>query len=236
MLGLYLHITLLLIIDFSKEDMAKSLLHMISNDIGQLACLYAKLHNLSRVYFGGFFIRGHPVTMHTITYSINFFTKVSQHSLLQESTYYPFRLFGFLVDFIIWTWQCLTCSPDQYLVFCCFRAKFRPYFWDMKAILEPLERFWREQSKTVRGEKCKCLLWLSQPSCLQLIKAEWKLGNAAGKFLHFNQQWMINPRTSEVKLQKCLFLCQPGFDVNRYHELSWWQNKGMFSSFTFSEK
>uniref|UniRef100_A0A9J7X7S9 4'-phosphopantetheine phosphatase n=1 Tax=Cyprinus carpio carpio TaxID=630221 RepID=A0A9J7X7S9_CYPCA len=63
--------------EFSKEDMAKSLLHMISNDIGQLACLYAKLHNLTRVYFGGFFIRGHPVTMHTITYSINFFTKYS---------------------------------------------------------------------------------------------------------------------------------------------------------------
>uniref|UniRef100_A0AAR2JCV8 4'-phosphopantetheine phosphatase n=1 Tax=Pygocentrus nattereri TaxID=42514 RepID=A0AAR2JCV8_PYGNA len=62
--------------EFSKEDMAKSLLHMISNDIGQLACLYARLHNLTRVYFGGFFIRGHPVTMHTITYSINFFTKV----------------------------------------------------------------------------------------------------------------------------------------------------------------
>ncbi|CAB1353654.1 unnamed protein product [Coregonus sp. 'balchen'] len=63
--------------EFSKEDMAKSLLHMISNDIGQLACLYARLHNLTRVYFGGFFIRGHPVTMHTITYSINFFTKAS---------------------------------------------------------------------------------------------------------------------------------------------------------------
>uniref|UniRef100_A0A4W5RT41 4'-phosphopantetheine phosphatase n=1 Tax=Hucho hucho TaxID=62062 RepID=A0A4W5RT41_9TELE len=63
--------------EFSKEDMAKSLLHMISNDIGQLACLYARLHNLTRVYFGGFFIRGHPVTMHTITYSINFFTKAN---------------------------------------------------------------------------------------------------------------------------------------------------------------
>ncbi|XP_074074787.1 4'-phosphopantetheine phosphatase isoform X2 [Macrotis lagotis] len=61
--------------EFSKEDMSKSLLHMISNDIGQLACLYAKLHNLDRVYFGGFFIRGHPVTMRTITYSINFFSK-----------------------------------------------------------------------------------------------------------------------------------------------------------------
>ncbi|XP_030364046.1 4'-phosphopantetheine phosphatase isoform X3 [Strigops habroptila] len=61
--------------EFSKEDMAKSLLHMISNDIGQLACLYAKLHNLEKIYFGGFFIRGHPVTMRTITYSINFFSK-----------------------------------------------------------------------------------------------------------------------------------------------------------------
>lgn len=64
--------------EFCKEDMAKSLLHMISNDIGQLACLHARLHRLDRVYFGGFFIRGHPVTMRTITYSINFFSKVTE--------------------------------------------------------------------------------------------------------------------------------------------------------------
>lgn len=68
--------------EFSQEDMAKSLLHMISNDIGQLACLYARLHRLDRVYFGGFFIRGHPVTMRTITYSINFFSKVTGLCLL----------------------------------------------------------------------------------------------------------------------------------------------------------
>ncbi|KAK2105680.1 hypothetical protein P7K49_015194 [Saguinus oedipus] len=61
--------------EFSKEDVAQSLLHMISNDIGQLACLHARLHSLDRVYFGGFFIRGHPVTMRTITSSINFFSK-----------------------------------------------------------------------------------------------------------------------------------------------------------------
>lgn len=61
--------------------MAKSLLHMISNDIGQLACLYAKLHGLDRVYFGGFFIRGHPVTMRTITFSISFFSKVMDPAL-----------------------------------------------------------------------------------------------------------------------------------------------------------
>lgn len=66
--------------------MAKSLLHMISNDIGQLACLYAKLHGLDRVYFGGFFIRGHPVTMRTITYSINFFSKVTVDNFLSWGT------------------------------------------------------------------------------------------------------------------------------------------------------
>uniref|UniRef100_A0A8D3BPS5 4'-phosphopantetheine phosphatase n=1 Tax=Scophthalmus maximus TaxID=52904 RepID=A0A8D3BPS5_SCOMX len=81
---------------FSKEDMAKSLLHMISNDIGQLACLYAKLHNLSRVYFGGFFIRGHPVTMHTITYSINFFTKGEVQALFLRHEGYLGAIGAFL--------------------------------------------------------------------------------------------------------------------------------------------
>uniref|UniRef100_A0AAQ4PSW8 4'-phosphopantetheine phosphatase n=1 Tax=Gasterosteus aculeatus aculeatus TaxID=481459 RepID=A0AAQ4PSW8_GASAC len=81
---------------FSKEDMAKSLLHMISNDIGQLACLYAKLHSLSRVYFGGFFIRGHPVTMHTITYSINFFTKGEVQALFLRHEGYLGAIGAFL--------------------------------------------------------------------------------------------------------------------------------------------
>lgn len=76
--------------------MAKSLLHMISNDIGQLACLYAKLHNLSRVYFGGFFIRGHPVTMHTITYSINFFTKGEVQALFLRHEGYLGAIGAFL--------------------------------------------------------------------------------------------------------------------------------------------
>ncbi|XP_020796252.2 4'-phosphopantetheine phosphatase-like [Boleophthalmus pectinirostris] len=61
--------------EFSKEDIATSLLHMISSNTAHLARLYAKLHNLPRVYFGGFFIRQHPVTMHTITDNIQYFTK-----------------------------------------------------------------------------------------------------------------------------------------------------------------
>ncbi|XP_036855656.2 4'-phosphopantetheine phosphatase isoform X2 [Manis javanica] len=82
--------------EFSKEDMAKSLLHMISNDVGQLACLYAKLHCLDRVYFGGFFIRGHPVTMHTITYSINFFSKGEVQALFLRHEGYLGAIGAFL--------------------------------------------------------------------------------------------------------------------------------------------
>ncbi|XP_063799161.1 4'-phosphopantetheine phosphatase isoform X2 [Pseudophryne corroboree] len=82
--------------EFSKEDMAKSLLHMISNDIGQLACLYAKQHNLYQVYFGGFFIRGHPVTMHTISYSINFFSKGEVQALFLRHEGYLGAIGAFL--------------------------------------------------------------------------------------------------------------------------------------------
>ncbi|PNI31405.1 PANK4 isoform 4, partial [Pan troglodytes] len=82
--------------EFSKEDMAKSLLHMISNDIGQLACLHARLHSLDRVYFGGFFIRGHPVTMRTITYSINFFSKGEVQALFLRHEGYLGAIGAFL--------------------------------------------------------------------------------------------------------------------------------------------
>ncbi|XP_059170909.1 4'-phosphopantetheine phosphatase-like isoform X2 [Physella acuta] len=60
---------------FRKEDVARSLLLCISNDIGQIAYLQAKLHGVKKIYFGGFFIRGHPFTMHTITFAINFWSK-----------------------------------------------------------------------------------------------------------------------------------------------------------------
>jgi len=63
-------------VPFTDADVAKSLLISISNDIGQIAYLTAKLHQLPRIYFGGYFIRGHPTTMHTITYAINYWSQV----------------------------------------------------------------------------------------------------------------------------------------------------------------
>eukprot|EP00794_Sanderia_malayensis_P002842 gene2842-3287_t len=65
----------------SPCDVVKSLLHMICNDIGQISSLYAQLHGLKRLFFGGFFIRGHPLSMHSITFAVNFFSKGEQKAL-----------------------------------------------------------------------------------------------------------------------------------------------------------
>lgn len=61
--------------DYSPADIAMSLCRMISYNIGQLAYLNAKRYNLPRIFFGGFFIRGHPYTMETISFAIRFWSK-----------------------------------------------------------------------------------------------------------------------------------------------------------------
>ncbi|XP_053403677.1 4'-phosphopantetheine phosphatase-like [Mercenaria mercenaria] len=82
--------------NFKQEDLARSLLLSISNDIGQIACLHAKLHSLKKIYFGGYFIRGHPLTMHTITYAINFWSKGEIQSLFLRHEGYLGAIGAFL--------------------------------------------------------------------------------------------------------------------------------------------
>ncbi|KAK7864512.1 hypothetical protein R5R35_003123 [Gryllus longicercus] len=60
---------------FSEADVARSLLFTISNDVGQIACLYAMMHKLNTVYFGGYFLRNHPLSMHTVSFSINYWSR-----------------------------------------------------------------------------------------------------------------------------------------------------------------
>ncbi|KAI9016414.1 type II pantothenate kinase [Phycomyces nitens] len=60
---------------FNPGDISKSLLFMVSNNIGQIAYLNAQQHGLKRIYFGGCFIRGHAVTMNTLSYAIDFWSK-----------------------------------------------------------------------------------------------------------------------------------------------------------------
>ncbi|WCJ36080.1 pantothenate kinase 2 [Euphorbia peplus] len=61
--------------DYRPEDISLSLLRMISYNIGQISYLNALRFGLKRIFFGGFFIRGHAYTMDTISFAVNFWSK-----------------------------------------------------------------------------------------------------------------------------------------------------------------
>ncbi|KAL8693298.1 MAG: hypothetical protein Q9218_001858 [Villophora microphyllina] len=60
---------------FKPEDISRSLLYAVSNNIGQIAYLQSEKHDLERIYFGGSFIRGHRQTIQTLSYAIDFWSK-----------------------------------------------------------------------------------------------------------------------------------------------------------------
>lgn len=77
-------------------DMAMSLCRMVAYNIGQLAYMHAKRYGLTRVFFGGFFIRGHPYTMETISFAIKFWSQARRTSALAHAcaaeAYLPARV------------------------------------------------------------------------------------------------------------------------------------------------
>lgn len=60
---------------FTEGDISRSLLYAVSNNIGQIAYLQSQIHNVSDIYFGGSFIRGHRQTMNTLSYGLKFWSK-----------------------------------------------------------------------------------------------------------------------------------------------------------------
>ncbi|KAJ5114798.1 hypothetical protein NUU61_000557 [Penicillium alfredii] len=62
-------------VNFHHEDMSRSLLYAISNNIGQISYLQSEKHQVKHIYFGGSFIRGHRQTMNTLSYAIRFWSK-----------------------------------------------------------------------------------------------------------------------------------------------------------------
>jgi type II pantothenate kinase len=66
---------------FRPEDISRSLLYAVSNNIGQLAFLHAEKHNCNQIYFGGSFIGGHWQTMATLSYAIKFWSKDRKQAL-----------------------------------------------------------------------------------------------------------------------------------------------------------
>eukprot|EP00775_Hariotina_reticulata_P009200 gene9200-9367_t len=67
--------------DYNPADVAMSLCRMVAYNIGQLAFMHAKRYDLKRVFFGGFFIRGHPYTMETISFAIKFWSQGEMSAL-----------------------------------------------------------------------------------------------------------------------------------------------------------
>lgn len=65
---------------FKQEDIARSLLYLISNNIAQIAYLQAQRFGLKRIYFGGSYISGHVQTIHTLSYALNFWSNGEMQS------------------------------------------------------------------------------------------------------------------------------------------------------------
>ncbi|KAL4384520.1 hypothetical protein GQ457_15G000750 [Hibiscus cannabinus] len=61
--------------DYRPEDISLSLLRMISYNIGQISYLNALRFGLKRIFFEGFFIRGHAYTMDTISFAVQFWSQ-----------------------------------------------------------------------------------------------------------------------------------------------------------------
>ena len=83
---------------FKPEDIAASLLYMVANNIGQIAYLNAQIHNVKNIYFGGFFIRNHAITMNAISYAINFWSKGEKKALFLKHEGYLGCIGAFLTN------------------------------------------------------------------------------------------------------------------------------------------
>ena len=83
--------------NFEKKDLVRSLLFTIANDIGQISSLYALQYGLKKIYFGGYFLRNHPVSMSAITFSVNYWGKGKVKSLFLRHEGYLGAIGAFLV-------------------------------------------------------------------------------------------------------------------------------------------
>jgi pantothenate kinase len=82
--------------ELRQEDIASSLLYLLSNNIGQIAYLNAQAHGIYRIYFSGFFIRNHAITMNTISYAINYWSKGTMEALFLKHEGYLGAIGAFL--------------------------------------------------------------------------------------------------------------------------------------------
>ena len=83
--------------DLKQEDLARALLQMITNNIGQVALLNALMHDTSRIFFVGNFLRHNDVSQKRLSYAINYWSKGEKEALFLEHEGYFGALGAFLL-------------------------------------------------------------------------------------------------------------------------------------------
>jgi type II pantothenate kinase len=81
-----------------QEDLARALLLMVTNNIGQVAYLNAKLHKTPRIYFVGNFLRSNKISQRRLSYAIDYWSKGEMEALFLEHEGYFGSLGAFLMS------------------------------------------------------------------------------------------------------------------------------------------
>ena len=84
--------------NLKKEDLARALLLMVTNNIGQVAYLNAKLHKTPRIYFVGNFLRHNKISQRRLAFAIDYWSKGEMEALFLEHEGYFGALGAFLLS------------------------------------------------------------------------------------------------------------------------------------------
>lgn len=82
----------------NQEDVARALLLMVTNNIGQVAYLNAQLHKTPRIYFVGNFLRQNNISQQRLSYAIDYWSKGEMEALFLEHEGYLGALGSFLMS------------------------------------------------------------------------------------------------------------------------------------------
>jgi pantothenate kinase len=80
-----------------QEDLARALLLMITNNIGQVAYLNAKIFQTPRIYFVGNFLRHNNISLRRLSYAISYWSKGEMEALFLEHEGYFGAMGAFLL-------------------------------------------------------------------------------------------------------------------------------------------
>ena len=70
--------------DVSKSDLAKAALIMVTNNIGSIVQLHARLEGVTRVIFAGNFLENNEIAMRTLAFALEFWSQGKVLALFLE--------------------------------------------------------------------------------------------------------------------------------------------------------